>query len=56
MEEQLSRLFAQTNLHTIPSSRLLDISPAERMEALQAFHGASDVIEEPPSFVEEKLS
>jgi hypothetical protein len=54
--EQVSSLFAQTNLHTIPASRLTEISPEERMEALQDLHGASDVIEEPPSFVEEKLN
>jgi hypothetical protein len=54
--EQVSSLFAQTNLHTIPSSRLNDISPEERMEALKDLHGALDVIDEPPFFVEEKLS
>jgi hypothetical protein len=54
--EQVTSLFAQTNLHTIPSSRLSEISPEERMEALQALHGASDVIDESPSFVQQKMS
>jgi hypothetical protein len=53
---QVSSLFAQTNLHTIPSSRLNEISQEERMEALQDLHGASDLVEEDPWFVEEKLN
>lgn len=53
--ENVTRLFAQQNLHDIPSSRLHEIHSEERIEALQDMHGALDVTKETPEFVQEKL-
>mmetsp|Transcript_46880 Transcript_46880/g.135084 ORF Transcript_46880/g.135084 Transcript_46880/m.135084 type:complete len:493 (+) Transcript_46880:339-1817(+) len=53
--EEATQLFAQTNVHDIPSSRYMEISAEEREAALQELHGALDLVHETPEFLESKL-
>jgi hypothetical protein len=51
----LSQLFAESNIHTIPPERIYKATPEERTEALQDMHGVSDTIQEEANIVEAKL-
>lgn len=52
-----SQLFAQTNIHDVPSDKLNELSAKYREEAYYDLHGVSttSVVEENPDFVAEKL-
>jgi hypothetical protein len=54
--QQVTKLFAQQNIHVVPSDRLQQISPKEREDSLYEVHGVSKLVEEPPEFVHEKIT
>jgi hypothetical protein len=49
-------MFAEQNLHSLPSSKILSMTPEERMQAMQDLHGALDIPEESPSIIQTKLT
>lgn len=51
----MTGMFAEQNVHHLPPSMILSMTPEERMQALQDLHGVLDVLEETPEIVEEKL-
>lgn len=53
--EQVTHLFAQQNLHQVPTERLQAMSLDERVEAQQDLHGILDIVKESPELIQAKL-
>jgi hypothetical protein len=54
--QKVTKLFAQQNIHVVPSDRLKQISPKDRENSLYEVHGVSGLVKETPEFVQETLT
>jgi hypothetical protein len=53
--EGLSEALAKQNLHQLPTSQIMDMTPQERLQALEDIHGVMDLPQEDPDIVQSGL-
>ena len=53
--EDLSEALAKQNLHQLPTSKILDMTPQERLQALEDIHGVMDLPEEDSDVIQTRL-
>ena len=54
--DDLSEALAKQNLHQLPTSKIMGMTPKERLQALEDIHGVMDLPEEDPDLVQTRLT
>jgi hypothetical protein len=53
--DDLSEALAKQNLHQLPNATMMDMTPNERLQALEDIHGVIDLPEEDPEIIQTRL-
>jgi hypothetical protein len=53
--DDLSEALAKQNLHHLPNGTMMDMTPNERLQALEDIHGVIDLPEEDPEIIQTRL-